>query len=129
MKEIVASKAYQATADASLAALANNPGHGVTPSNLLPCKNHLRSEGKIWQFIYEGADCRLVYTYKPETGTLDDFTVQIDGQRPFQPAAGGGATVLVRSKRQGPGRRSRGEKCWMQAACEVEKWSTALTTY
>jgi hypothetical protein len=49
-----------------------------------------------WQFVYEGDDCRLTYTYRPTTGTLDDFQVQLDGGRPFQPAVGGGATVLVR---------------------------------
>ena len=55
---------------------------------------------------YEGDDCRLVYTYTPATGTLDDFRVQIDDSRPFQPAARGGATVIVDVRWQEHGSRA-----------------------
>jgi hypothetical protein len=98
VQEIMATKAYQATADTSLVALCNSSSHSVTPSNLLPCKNRIEQNGDDWQFIYEGADCRLVYTYTPQTGTLDDFSVQIDRQRSFQPAAGGGLTAIIGPK-------------------------------
>ena len=35
----------------------------------------------------------MVYTYRPATGTLDDFTVQVDDGPVLQPAIGGGITV------------------------------------
>ncbi len=70
----------------------------MMPSNLLPYKNRIEKYGNSWRFIYEGADCKLVYTYAPKTGTLDDLVVQIDDQAPFQPAAGGGLTGLVGGK-------------------------------
>ena len=41
---------------------------------------------------------------RPASGTLDDFRVQIDGGRPFQPAAGGGATVAIVSGEQAAGK-------------------------
>jgi hypothetical protein len=110
LNDIVASRAYRATADASLVALSNSPGSGVTPSNLLPSKNRLENDGKTWQFIYEAADCRLVYTYTPATGTLDDFSVQFDGQQAFPPAAGGGATVLTASGGKSQESPARGGK-------------------
>jgi hypothetical protein len=99
------SRAYRAVARSSLERLSNEPKNNVTPSNLLPCKNTLeRSEGATsgrgsigdtWRLGYEGEDCRMVYTYRPATGTLDDFTIQVDDGRPFAPALRGGATMLV----------------------------------
>ncbi len=99
------SRAYRAVARTSLARLSNRPQHGVTPSNLLPCKNTLERSpgatsgrgfmGETWRLVYEGEDCRVTYTYRPATGTLDDFTVQIDDGQPFAPAMRGGATMLV----------------------------------
>ncbi len=97
VKEITSTKAYRATADRSLAALCNTANHGVTPSNILPYRNSLEAAADGWRFVYEGDDCRIVYTYMPATGTPDDFRVQIDGSRPFQPAAGGGTTVAIAS--------------------------------
>ena len=98
VKEITSSKAYQAASGASLTAICNSPGHGVAPSNLLPYKNRIEKNGQDWRFIYEGDDCRLVYTYTPLVGTLDDVFVEIDNHRPFQPVAGGGVTALVGPK-------------------------------
>lgn len=95
LKEITSSRAYQATANCDRSRLSNTAQNGVTPSNLLPCKNALESSGNTWRFCYEGDDCRVVYTYTPTTGTLDDFRVQVDDSRPFQPAAGGEATAIV----------------------------------
>ena len=89
------SPAYRATADVSLAALANRAEGGVVPSNLLPYKNRLEQSGDTWRFCYEAADCRIAYTYKPATGTLDDFLAALDDGRPFQPARGGEATLAL----------------------------------
>jgi hypothetical protein len=98
LSTLTASHAYRATASASRVALSNSPKSGVTPSNLLPAENRWEKADAAWQFTYVGADCRVVYTYRPATGTLDDFAVQVDAGRPFQPAVGGGATAIVRRK-------------------------------
>jgi hypothetical protein len=94
-KTLTASRAYRTTASASRVALSNAPGAGVTPSNLLPFENRLDRSGDAWQFIYEGADCRVTYTFQPATGTLDDFMVQVDDTRPFPPALGSGVTAVA----------------------------------
>jgi hypothetical protein len=97
LRRVTDSRAYRAVANCNIAALSNTPQNGVTPSNLLPPKNHLEPVDGGWRFSYEGDDCRVVYTYRPETGTLDDFVVQVDDGRPFAPASGGGATVILNS--------------------------------
>ena len=84
---------YRATEKLSLAALSNRPQAGVVPSNLLPCTNACERSGDGFLFLYRADDCRVAYTYKPGSGTLDDFTVQVDGGPIFRPASGGGATV------------------------------------
>ncbi len=96
IRRLTSTRAYQATAKADLTALTNNPTRGVTPSNLLPYANALQESAGAWQFSYQGADCRVVYTYRPRTGTLDDFLVQVDDGRPLEPASGGMATFLVK---------------------------------
>lgn len=93
VRQLTAQHAYQATAAASRVALSNTPRQGVVPSNLLPFTNTLDYGDNGWEFTYQGADGRVVYTYEPKTGTLDDFTVQLDDSPPFQPALGGGASV------------------------------------
>jgi hypothetical protein len=95
LRRLTSTPAYRATAGVSLLALANRSGQGITPSNLLPAKNTVLKAGAGYDFIYEGRDARIVYHYVPRTGTLDDFTVQIDDQPPFWPAAGGGVTVIT----------------------------------
>jgi hypothetical protein len=97
LDRLTSSKAYRATADASLVPLANSDRNGITPSNLLPCRNAITHEGDAYRFSYDAADCKLVYTYQPKTGTLDDFTVRVDDGRVFQPAVGGGAAFLLGS--------------------------------
>ncbi len=99
----IRTKAYQATKSISREKLSNSSGHGTTPSNLLPFNNALESIGSDWCFVYQGEDCRLVYTYEPATGTLDDFTVQIDDRAHFSPAQGGGITVVLESDKNQPG--------------------------
>lgn len=95
LRQLTSTRAYQATAGTSLASLANRPDQGVAPGNLLPCKNTLESSASVWRFTYEGADCRVVYEWTPQTGTLDDFRVQVDDCRPLAPAQGGGATAVI----------------------------------
>ena len=96
VKRLIGARAGHATAKASRVALSNTPKNGVTPSNLLPAANSLTQAGSSWRFVYEGLDSRLVYTYEPQTGTLDDFTAQVDDGRVFQPAWGGGATAEIK---------------------------------
>lgn len=95
LERLTSTRAYRATEDVSLAALSNRPNQGVTPSNLLPYKNSILENAGAYQFTYEAEDCRIVYTYQPRTGTLDDFSVQIDDTPAFWPAAGGGITAVV----------------------------------
>lgn len=94
LKTLTASRAYQATRAASRVALSNSPASGVLPSNLLPFENRLEHSGEAWTFTYQGDDGRVVYTFRPATGTLDDFMVQVDDGRPFRPALDGKATAV-----------------------------------
>ncbi|MBM3476822.1 MAG: hypothetical protein FJX75_26415 [Armatimonadetes bacterium] len=94
LKRLMSAKAYQATKGASLVALSNRSDQGCAPSNLLPCKNAIAQDGDGYRFTYQGEDCRIVYRYEPKTGTLDDFTVQVDDTPAFQPTVGGGVTIL-----------------------------------
>jgi hypothetical protein len=66
------------------------------PSNLLEYENAIVERGSSYQFRYHGADCEVVYTYTPETGSLDDFSVAIDDKPAFRPAFGGGVTAVRR---------------------------------
>jgi hypothetical protein len=96
VRQLVNSRAYRATEKVSLAALSNRSQQGIVPSNLLPCTNACERSGEAFRFLYQGDDCRVVYTYKPASGTLDDFTVQVDNGPIFGPALGGGATVSLK---------------------------------
>lgn len=95
LKKLTSSRAYRATEGVSLRALGNRSDRGVTPSNLLPASNTILKTSSGYDFVYEGKDGRIVYHYTPQTGTLDDFTVQIDQQPSFLPAAGGGVSVMT----------------------------------
>jgi len=95
LRHLTTTRAYQAAAKASSVSLSNTSTNGVTPSNLLPSKNTIEQSGKAWRFVYEGDDCRVVYTYQPASGTLDDFSVQVDDGRSFQPALGGEAAITI----------------------------------
>ena len=96
VKSLTTSRAYQATSSASRAALSNSAAAGIMPSSLLPFENRLEKRDDAWQFTYQGADGRVVYVFRPATGTLDDFSVQLDDGRPFQPARDGSATAVWR---------------------------------
>ena len=69
--------------------LLNRSGQGITPSNLLVCKNSLVQTADGWNFIYDAEDCRMVYSYKPKSGMLDDFMLSYNGGEPFGVALGG----------------------------------------
>jgi hypothetical protein len=83
----------------------------------LPCKNGLGQSGDAWLFTYEGEDCRVTYHYRPSTGTLDDFSVQIDDGPAFLPMSGGGATAMVEKEGKPQEISLRGGKA-MQVARE-----------
>lgn len=93
LKRLTGTRAYQAVDTASRVALSNTPKQGVAPSSLLPGRNSLEQAGSTWRFIYQGDDCRVVYSYEPSSGTLSDFRVQVDDRPVFQPALDGGATA------------------------------------
>ena len=96
IRRLVSSRANRVAAKANLVPLCNDATRGIVPSNICRGKNATQRMGTAWQFLYQGDDCRIAYTYRPATGTLDDFTVQVDDGQPFQPASGGGATVTVK---------------------------------
>lgn len=95
LRRQTSTRTYRAIRNTSLRPLANRPEQGVVPGNRLPFRNRLENHGASWRFVYEAKDADLTYTYAPSTGTLDDFTVQVDQGRPFQPAVQGGATVIL----------------------------------
>ncbi len=53
-------------------------------------KNTLAESDGGHEFTYSGPDGTLKYVYRPETGTLDDITVQWLNKKPFKPMSGGG---------------------------------------
>ncbi len=89
------SQAVKATEGVNLTRVANDPNTGVVPSTLLEVSNTVEAQGASYRFLCKGADCDIAYVYTPESGTLDDFTVSIDGTSSFQPALGGGVTGVV----------------------------------
>jgi hypothetical protein len=99
---LTATKAYKAAAGISLAAFANPTNQSLAPGNLLRGTTKLDEAGGAWRFVYDGPDARVVYTYRPATGTLNDFSVQVDATPAFLPADGGGVTVVetVNGKKQ-----------------------------
>jgi len=96
--QITQTHAYKALEKVTRVQASNSAVNGVVPSNILPAKNTLEQEGNSWRFTYKANDCTLVYTYTPATGTLDDFSVQIDSSRPFKPGSSGEATAMIEGK-------------------------------
>ncbi|HYG33776.1 MAG TPA: hypothetical protein VEC99_03270, partial [Clostridia bacterium] len=119
LKQVTSTQAYRALEAATRASsrgksallkLSNQTNNGVVPANLLPCKNSVERSGAAWRLAYKGADCRIVYTYTPSTGTLEDFSVQVDDGLPFKPALGGGASAVVTNAGVSTRRRLEGGK-------------------
>lgn len=96
LKRLTSTRAYQAAAKAGAKPLCNSNRNGVVPSNLFPCKNTITRVGSAYRFTYLSEDCQVVYTYEPKTGTLDDFSSQVEGGHAFHPAQGGGVTVELK---------------------------------
>ncbi|MCP4641563.1 MAG: hypothetical protein GY851_14060, partial [bacterium] len=119
---LTSTKACRAVADVDLRVLSNDPGKGIVPSNALPFRNHIEKTAKGYDFVYEGADCRVVYHYEPHTGTLEDFTVQIDESVPFEPALGGGVTVVTGGTGEERFERARGGEA-VKVALDAENQS------
>ncbi|MFA6240248.1 MAG: DUF5696 domain-containing protein [Candidatus Hydrogenedentales bacterium] len=94
------SPALKAVEGVSLARVSNDPSRGVVPSSLVDGKNAIIADGKSFLFTYEGEDGRVVYTYTPETGTLDDFSVVINDTPAFAPAMGGGVSAATKKDSQ-----------------------------
>ena len=69
---------------AGIRALSNRADQGIIPSNILPFSNVSEKAGRGYQLTYQGDDCRVVYRYQPNTGTLEDFTAQVDSGPEFQ---------------------------------------------
>ncbi len=97
--ELMATKALRATDGVGLERVQKTGRMSVVPANLLNYRNRYRQVGDAHELSYEADDCGLVYTYRPQTGRLDDWTVSIDGGPPLRPAQGGGLTLAV--ERQG----------------------------
>ncbi|MBN2309567.1 MAG: hypothetical protein JXR94_11380 [Candidatus Hydrogenedentes bacterium] len=95
LDELTAARAYRATAGAGLQGVANDSRNGILPGNVLDFRNAIAKDGTAFRFSYEGADCRITYVYEPESGTLDDFIVQVDDGQAFQPALGGGVIATA----------------------------------
>ncbi|MBX7256435.1 MAG: hypothetical protein K1Y02_08740 [Candidatus Hydrogenedentes bacterium] len=92
---LIDSPAMKATEGVSLARATNDASMGVVPSSLLDGKNAVVADGDNFRFMYEGADGRVVYTYTPATGTLDDFSASINDTPAFAPALGGGVFAAI----------------------------------
>lgn len=95
LKGLADSPAVTAATNIDLARVCNDPSRGIVPSSLFDGKNTVTTDGHAFQFAYEGNDGRVVYTYTPETGTLDDFSVRINDTPAFAPAWGGGVTAAI----------------------------------
>jgi len=90
LRQLLALKAYRAIQNADLRNVGNNSQQGVTPSNLLPYRNAIVKRAAGYDFIYEGADGKIVYHYQPQSGTLSDFSCMIEDRESFLPAFEGG---------------------------------------
>jgi len=110
VKRLTGTRAHRATETTSLVAMSNTTKNGITPSNLLPGKNSIVLSGSTWRFLYQDKDGHIAYIYEPKTGTLDDFTVQVEYGGSFQPALGGGAIATVQEGEKTEGIPLRGGK-------------------
>jgi len=94
LRRLTETRAYRATRDLPLAALANDTTHGIVPGNLLDCRTRAEQVGNALVLSYEAEDCTVEYRYTPRTGRLDDWSVSVDGGEPFSPASGGGIALI-----------------------------------
>jgi hypothetical protein len=94
---LMKTKAYKAAAGVSLAGYSSVTNISVAPGSLLRGRTKLVQADGGWRFVYDGPEARLAYDYHPVTGTLEDFTVQVDDTPAFRPANGGGVTAVETS--------------------------------
>ena len=93
VKEMTSTKAYRALRAADMSAVSNRNDRGIVPSCLLEHRNSVRSVDGGYELVYDGPDCRLTYTYRARSGTLDDVTARVDDGETVRPCAGGGVTL------------------------------------
>ena len=80
----------------------------VTADGIMPigmkegAKNIVRANNNSFVFNYQGSDAKIAYTYVPQTGTLSDITVSINGKT-FKPAVNGGIHAQVGTVKFTPG--------------------------
>ncbi|NOY80114.1 MAG: hypothetical protein GXP31_03820 [Kiritimatiellaeota bacterium] len=104
VRQFTETRAYRAADRVSLERLGNTPDRGVAPGCLFDGGTFIEQQDDAWLFRYRGPDCEITYTWRPASGTLDDFSVAVDGGRPFRPMAGGGI-VFAQSAGRAAGRR------------------------
>ncbi|MFW6161770.1 MAG: hypothetical protein ACODAJ_03320, partial [Planctomycetota bacterium] len=66
----------------------------ITPTPKEEVRTSLRRDGDSYVLEAKGQRDQITWLYRPDTGTLDDLTVGINGKR-FQPCAGGGPVFLL----------------------------------
>jgi len=64
----------------------------ITPTPKEKMRTSVRRDGDSYVLEAKGQRDRITWIYRPDKGTLDDLTVEINGRR-FQPCAGGGPLV------------------------------------
>jgi hypothetical protein len=96
VRRLTATRAYLATAQVGLRSLWNRTDQGIIPSNILPYANVCEKSSSGYRLTYKADDCRVVYTYKPVTGTLEDFTFQVDNSPALQMARGADIVAIVK---------------------------------
>ncbi|MBE6369979.1 MAG: hypothetical protein E7056_07465 [Lentisphaerae bacterium] len=68
---------------------------GIMPIGMREgAKNSVSKNGRSYIFRYDGKDAKIAYTYTPESGTLSDLSVTVNGKT-FQPAVNGGIHAQV----------------------------------
>ena len=65
-------------------------------------KNSVQEQNGKYVFAYAGTDADITYTYTPQSGTLSDLVVTINGET-FQPAVNGGIRAQVGEAKFMPG--------------------------
>jgi hypothetical protein len=102
--EMTGTKAYRVLREADLTELAGKRSTMILPSCKVEYRNSTTKNGDAYELLYEGDDCRVVYTYAPRSGSLDDLTASVDGGPSLRPSAGGGVFFEVDAKIVPPAR-------------------------
>ncbi|MBO4619569.1 MAG: hypothetical protein J5654_05605 [Victivallales bacterium] len=79
----------------------NSAPFPAKPESILPTPadaewtNALTTEDGRYLFTCQGTNGSVTYAYTPQTGTLDDLEVMVDGAQTFRPMVGGGLRAEV----------------------------------